>query len=67
MKKKCVSPSEVTPLFELAGVKCDVVLTERANQAQDLLQTYDFERPNNRIDGVVSVGGDGMFSELVRV
>ena len=57
----------MTPLFELAGVKCDVVLTERANQAHDLLQTYDFERPNNRIDGVVSVGGDGMFSELVRI
>lgn len=53
------------PLFDLAGVKCDVVVTERANHARDLLQTIDFERPE-RIDGVVGVGGDGMFSELVR-
>ena len=53
---------QVKPLFDLAGVKCDVVVTERANHAQELLQTYDFER----IDGVVSVGGDGMFREPIQ-
>ena len=54
------------PVFDLAGIECDVVVTERANHARDLLLTYDFERPSEaRIDGVVGVGGDGMFSELI--
>ena len=53
------------PVFDLAGIECDVVVTERANHARDLLLTYDFERPSAQIDGIVSVGGDGMFSELI--
>ena len=56
---------QVKPIFDLAGIECDVKVTERPNQARDLLLTYDFERPSARIDGIVSVGGDGMFSELI--
>ncbi|KAI0233114.1 Ceramide kinase [Lamellibrachia satsuma] len=49
------------PLFELAGVSCDVVMTERHNHAKDVLLDYDL----TKIDGVVCVGGDGMLSELM--
>ena len=37
-----------------------IVLTERANHARDLLQTL----PLAHLDGVISVGGDGMFAEV---
>lgn len=50
----------VQPLFESYGVTCDVIITERANHARDMLQTCNLDG----IDGVVCVGGDGMFSEL---
>ena len=37
-----------------------VVVTERANHAKDMLQTI----PLDNYDGVISVGGDGMFAEV---
>lgn len=51
------------PLFKLAGIGADVVLTERANHARDTLQ--DISTPIQDYDGFVCVGGDGMFSEMV--
>ncbi|XP_070300687.1 ceramide kinase-like isoform X2 [Salvelinus sp. IW2-2015] len=53
--------SLVAPLFELAGVSSHVVVTERANQARDHILKKDL----TGFDGVVCVGGDGMFSELL--
>ncbi|KAL1020933.1 hypothetical protein UPYG_G00006590 [Umbra pygmaea] len=53
--------SLVAPLFELAGISCHVVVTERANQARDHILKKDL----TDFDGVVCVGGDGMFSELL--
>jgi len=50
----------VAPLFRAAGVKYTVIITERANHARDLLRSD----PLDGFDGVISVGGDGMFSEL---
>lgn len=47
-------------LFKVACVKCKVITTERANYALDLLQTMDLKR----FDGIISVGGDGMFAEV---
>jgi len=52
---------KVNPLFLLAGIKQDVIVTERANHAQDYLMTNDL----SDYDGVVAVGGDGMFSEVL--
>ncbi|KAL4646129.1 ceramide kinase-like [Arapaima gigas] len=53
--------SLVAPLFELAGISTHVVVTERANQARDHILKKDL----TGFDGVVCVGGDGMFSELL--
>lgn len=52
--------SSVEPLFRAAGVRYTVVVTERANHARDLLRSD----PLDDVDGVICVGGDGMFSEL---
>ncbi|XP_054637896.1 ceramide kinase family protein isoform X2 [Dunckerocampus dactyliophorus] len=53
--------SLVAPVFELAGISCHVIVTERANQARDHLLKKDL----TSFDGVVCVGGDGMFSEVL--
>ncbi|XP_047452988.1 ceramide kinase family protein [Mugil cephalus] len=53
--------SVVAPIFELAGISSHVIVTERANQARDHLLKKDL----TGFDGVVCVGGDGMFSEIL--
>ncbi|KAI4871767.1 hypothetical protein NFI96_010922 [Prochilodus magdalenae] len=58
---KQIYHSLVAPLFELAGISSHVVVTERANQARDHILKKDL----TGFDGVVCVGGDGMFSELL--
>ena len=52
--------TKVSDVFKTAGVGCKVIVTERAGHALDLLQTMSLEG----IDGIISVGGDGMFSEV---
>jgi hypothetical protein len=47
------------PLFN-SNFPFQIVLTERANHARDLLQSL----PLAHLDGVISVGGDGMFAEV---
>jgi diacylglycerol kinase family enzyme len=47
------------PLFN-SHFPFQIVLTERANHARDLLQSL----PLAHLDGVISVGGDGMFAEV---
>ena len=37
-----------------------IEVTERANHAYDIIQSMDLDN----IDGIVSVGGDGLFSEI---
>ncbi|XP_056305527.1 ceramide kinase family protein [Danio aesculapii] len=58
---KQIFHSLVSPLFELAGISSHVVVTERANQARD----YILKKDLTGFDGVICVGGDGMFSELL--
>ncbi|XP_066527113.1 ceramide kinase family protein [Hoplias malabaricus] len=58
---KQIYHSLVAPLFELAGISSHVVVTERANQARDHILKKDL----TGFDGVICVGGDGMFSELL--
>eukprot|EP00111_Clytia_hemisphaerica_P021312 TCONS_00062731-protein len=53
--------SKVEPLFYLAKVNYDIVITERMNHAKDYLCEEDI----SSYDGVISVGGDGMFSEVM--
>ncbi|XP_020600434.1 ceramide kinase-like [Orbicella faveolata] len=52
---------QVQPLFELANIKVDIIVTQKANHARDYLLGEGLEK----IDGVVSVGGDGMFHEVL--
>ncbi|XP_023206050.1 ceramide kinase isoform X2 [Xiphophorus maculatus] len=53
---------KVAPVFRRAGILTDVIVTERANHARDHLKT---EANLDDYDGVVCVGGDGMFSEIL--
>ncbi|XP_037551991.1 ceramide kinase [Nematolebias whitei] len=53
---------KVAPVFRRAGIFTDVIVTERANHARDHLKT---EADLDKYDGVVCVGGDGMFSEIL--
>ncbi|XP_041859890.1 ceramide kinase family protein [Melanotaenia boesemani] len=60
-KGRQIYHSLVAPLFELAGISSHVIVTEQANQARDHLLKKDL----TGFDGVVCVGGDGMFSEIL--
>ncbi|XP_065067029.1 ceramide kinase-like [Rhopilema esculentum] len=51
----------VRPLFTLANIKQDVIVTERANHAQ----SYIISTNLSDYDGIIAVGGDGMFSEIL--
>ncbi|XP_063792592.1 ceramide kinase-like isoform X2 [Pseudophryne corroboree] len=53
--------TKISHLFQLAGIDSVVIETTRANHARDYLIEADLQQ----YDGVVCVGGDGMFSELL--
>ncbi|XP_007889183.2 ceramide kinase [Callorhinchus milii] len=58
---KHIYDKKVAPLFQLASITTEVIVTEHANHARDHLAEVDL-----RIyDGIVCVGGDGMFSEVI--
>uniref|UniRef100_A0A3B5AFP5 Ceramide kinase-like n=1 Tax=Stegastes partitus TaxID=144197 RepID=A0A3B5AFP5_9TELE len=59
---KRIYEQKVAPLFALAGVSTHVIVTEFANHARDHLK---MEAELKKFDGVVCVGGDGMFSEII--
>ncbi|XP_022605554.1 ceramide kinase isoform X2 [Seriola dumerili] len=59
---KRIYEQKVAPLFRRASISADVIVTERANHARDHLKT---EANLDKYDGVVCVGGDGMFSEIL--
>ncbi|CAN9508287.1 unnamed protein product [Ophioblennius macclurei] len=59
---KQIFEQKVAPLFRRAGISTHVIVTERANHARDHLTT---EANLHEYDGVVCVGGDGMFSEIL--
>uniref|UniRef100_A0A672IN18 Ceramide kinase n=1 Tax=Salarias fasciatus TaxID=181472 RepID=A0A672IN18_SALFA len=59
---KHIFEQKVAPLFRRAGISTDVIVTQRANHARDHLKT---EANLHKYDGVVCVGGDGMFSEIL--
>lgn len=62
-KKQAVQIYErkVQPLFNLARIDAHVVVTQKANHAKELL----LELPLNKVDGIIGVGGDGTFNELL--
>ena len=63
-KAKQIYDKQVEPVLGLADIKRKVVLTERAQHAYDVLQELSKEELGE-VDGVVSVGGDGLFNECL--
>ncbi|XP_075435634.1 uncharacterized protein LOC142472428 [Ascaphus truei] len=53
--------TKICPLFQLAGIESKVIETTQANHARDYILRTDLKE----YDGVVCVGGDGMFNELL--
>ncbi|CAG2122144.1 unnamed protein product, partial [Medioppia subpectinata] len=62
-KARKIYENRVFPIFKLASIEVDCIVTERANHAKDLL--LDPQVRLNTYDGVICVGGDGMFAELL--
>ncbi|CAM4477079.1 unnamed protein product [Lepidochelys olivacea] len=58
---KRIYEQKVAPLFSLASISTDVIITEHANHAKDNLLEVNIYK----YDGIVCVGGDGMFSEVM--
>ncbi|XP_062222557.1 ceramide kinase isoform X2 [Phragmites australis] len=54
----------VAPLFDRAKVKTKVIVTERAGHAYDTLALLS-DKELKTFDGVVAVGGDGLFNEIL--
>lgn len=63
-KAKQIYDKQVEPVLQLVGVDRKVILTERANHAYDLVQEFGQDTWQT-VDGVVSVGGDGLFNEVL--
>ncbi|KAH7727698.1 Ceramide kinase [Aphelenchoides avenae] len=63
-KANAIYKNQVEPLFQLANVECQVVPTERANHAYEYIGEIDPETWAS-LDGIVSVGGDGLFNEIL--
>ncbi|VDM97503.1 unnamed protein product [Thelazia callipaeda] len=61
---KKIFSKQVTKILEMAGIHCDVILTQRANHAFDYLKELNSSYWTT-LDGVVSVGGDGLFNECL--
>ncbi|OCT57966.1 ceramide kinase [Xenopus laevis] len=60
-KAQRIYSNKISPLFQLSGIEEEVIETTRANHARDYILETDLQK----YDGVVCVGGDGMFSELL--
>ncbi|XP_070226249.1 ceramide kinase [Bos mutus] len=58
---KRIYEKKVAPLFTLASITTEIIVTERANHAKESL----YELNIDKYDGIVCVGGDGMFSEVL--
>jgi ceramide kinase len=63
-KAQYIYDNQVRPLFDMADIECQVVPTERANHAFDFIGEIDTETWQT-IDGIISVGGDGLFNEIL--
>lgn len=55
---------DVVPIFAQANVKTKVTVTEKAGHAFDVMASLT-NRELSSYDGVVAVGGDGLFNEIL--
>ncbi|KAK0400721.1 hypothetical protein QR680_015418 [Steinernema hermaphroditum] len=63
-RAKRIYKRQVEPLLELAEIEYKLILTERANHAFDVITNLS-EESWTSIDGIVAVGGDGLFNEIL--
>ncbi|UJR13631.1 hypothetical protein I4U23_000644 [Adineta vaga] len=59
-RARVVYDKKVLPIFQQANIAVQTIYTERANHAQE----YVINEVLDDYDGLVCVGGDGMFAEL---
>lgn len=52
------------PILSAAGVQCDLVETQHQGHAEELVCGLTLEQLQE-LDGIVAVGGDGLFAELL--
>ncbi|CAL0310992.1 unnamed protein product [Lupinus luteus] len=60
----CRTWETVAPIFLRAKVETKVIVTERAGQAFEVMSSIT-NKELNSYDGVVAVGGDGFFNEIL--
>lgn len=60
----CKTWEAVAPIFSRAKVGTKVIVTERAGQAFDVMSSIT-NKELNSYDGVLAVGGDGFFNEIL--
>ncbi|GKC89068.1 ceramide kinase isoform X1 [Tanacetum coccineum] len=60
----CRTWESVAPIFSQAKVKTKVTVTERAGQASEAMASMT-NRELNSYDGVIAIGGDGFFNEIL--
>ncbi|XP_057952361.1 ceramide kinase isoform X2 [Malania oleifera] len=60
----CRTWEAVAPIFSCAKVKTKVIVTQRAGHAFDVMASIK-NREIGSYDGVVAVGGDGFFNEIL--
>ncbi|XP_033729607.1 ceramide kinase-like [Pecten maximus] len=53
----------IKPLFDLAGITCEVVVSERPDMCTEVMESQDL----TNIDGIIVCGGDGTLSEVTNV
>lgn len=64
-KGKQIWDSETLPIFEKARVKYTIIETTRQDHAKDVVAEMSTDELN-LYHGIVAVGGDGVFQEIVR-
>ena len=59
-KAKQIWENKVASVFEIAGITSTVIVTENSEHADSVIQSCSL----HNYDGIISVGGDGMFSQV---
>ena len=59
-RAKQIWENNVASVFQIAGITSKVIVTENSEHADKVIQSASLDN----YDGIISVGGDGMFSQV---
>ena len=59
-RAKQIWENKVASVFQIAGITSEVIVTENSEHADSVIQSCSL----HNYDGIISVGGDGMFSQI---